>query len=137
MSDQQYLSTNQRAGFPLFTHASASAVQSHSSYELNGRDLSTRLDYDWLPVISNSFSQQDQLHLTGGSDGCLIFSEGKKGEIGDETLKLVSGKSAEFSRCFRRQQGTFIALFFYIFPCYPVLMGLFLCHGTARGGRSD
>lgn len=89
MSDQQHLSTNQRADFPLFTPASASAVQSYSSYELNGRELTTGLDYDWLPVISNSFSQKDQLHLTGRSDGCLIFSEGKKGEKGGETLKLV------------------------------------------------
>lgn len=78
MSDRQHRSTNQRAGFPLFTPASGSAVQSHSSDELNRRDLTARLEHDWIPVISISVSQEEQLHLTGTSDGCLIFSEEKK-----------------------------------------------------------
>lgn len=78
MSDQQHLSTNQRAGFPLFIPASASAEQSHSSYDLKGRDLTDGLEYDWLPGISTSFSRQELLHLTGRSDGCLIFSEEKR-----------------------------------------------------------
>lgn len=80
MSGEEHLSTNQRAGFPLFTPASALVVQSYSSYDLKGRDITVGLDYDWLPVTSKSFSQQSQLHLTGRSDGCLSSSE-EKGEF--------------------------------------------------------
>lgn len=78
MSDEFRVSANQRADPPLFTPASASAVQIQPSHVINGRDYGAGLDYDWLPVLSSTFSQQDQLHLTGRGDGCLIFIEGKK-----------------------------------------------------------
>lgn len=79
MSDQLHVSTNQRADPPLFTPASASAVQLQPSHVINRRDYEAGLDYDWLPVLFCTFSQQDQLHLTGRSDGCFIFIEEKRG----------------------------------------------------------